>query len=163
MSFSEHAGIVGKIGKNLLDGVHLMFHYWHQRCAQTITSKMFDKCMNKVRLLIEQNLSDAVQSGQSVLSGSCKDILSHQDALWTFLERPNVEPTNNPAEREVRAFVLWRKRCFGSQSLHGSNYAQHMMTVAHTARKQNKSVFVYLQSCWNAFSSDGTAPSLLSG
>ena len=161
VSFSEQNGICGKIGTRLLEAVHLMFHYWHQRCAKSIKESLFGRCMKKVRMMIEQALQEGAQSGHPVLSGSCKDILFHKEAFWNFLEHPNVEPTNNPAEREVRAFVLWRRRCFGSQSSHGSTYAQHMMTVAHTARKQNKSVFVYLQLCWNAFASDQAAPSLV--
>ena len=50
----------------------------------------------------------------------------------------DVEPTNNHAEREIRAFVLWRKRSYGTQSDRGNVFAERLMTVAHTARKQNK-------------------------
>lgn len=52
--------------------------------------------------------------------------------------RPSVEPTDNHAERELRAFVLWRKRSFGTQSERGNRFAERLMTVAHTARKQGK-------------------------
>ncbi len=31
-----------------------------------------------------------------------------------FVDRDDVEPTNNNAERELRAFVLWRRRSFGA-------------------------------------------------
>jgi hypothetical protein len=33
-----------------------------------------------------------------------------------FVEHDGVEPTNNHGELELREFVLWRKRSFGSQS-----------------------------------------------
>lgn len=55
-----------------------------------------------------------------------------------------VEPTNNHAERELRAFVLWRTRSFGTQSDRGERFAERVMTVAHTARKQGKAVLAFI-------------------
>lgn len=54
------------------------------------------------------------------------------------------------AEREVRAFVLWRKRSFGTQSIRGNVFAENLMTVAHTARKQNENVLSFLTECCEA-------------
>ena len=79
--------------------------------------------------------------------GSCADILEHKQALWTFVTHDDVEPTNNHAEREIRAFVLWRKRSYGAQSDRGNLFAERVMTVAHTARKQDKNVLAFLTAC----------------
>ena len=38
-------------------------------------------------------------------------------ALWTFIEREGVEPTNNEAERMLRTMVQWRKNSYGCHSL----------------------------------------------
>jgi transposase len=76
------------------------------------------------------------------------------------VERTDVEPTNNHAERELRAFVLWRKRCFGAQSDRGNEFAERVMTVAHTARKQNKNVLAFLTSCCEARLAKTPVPSL---
>ncbi|NBT20479.1 MAG: IS66 family transposase, partial [Proteobacteria bacterium] len=46
----------------------------------------------------------------------CKGIGSLWPALWTYLDVPGVEPTNNVAERAIRPAVLWRKGSFGTQS-----------------------------------------------
>lgn len=78
------------------------------------------------------------------LSGSCEDILEHRAALWTFVERNDVDPTNNHGERELRAFVLWRKTSLGTQSKRGNHFAARMMTLAHTAKKQGKNVFEFV-------------------
>src|SRR5690606_40011457 len=94
------------------------------------------------------------------LSGSCADILAHKEALWTFVERDDVEPTNNHAERELRAFVLWRKRSFGTQSERGNLFAERLMTVAHTARTQGKNVLAFLTECCQAYCDGTRAPSL---
>lgn len=71
-----------------------------------------------------------------------------------------MEPTNNHGEREIRAFVLWRKRSFGTQSERGNVFAENLMTVAHTARKQNKNVLRFLTACCNAQHDKTEAPSL---
>jgi transposase len=53
------------------------------------------------------------------IAGSCSHIIEHSDALWTFLARDGVDPTNNHAERELRGSVLWRKTTLGSNSARG--------------------------------------------
>ena len=94
------------------------------------------------------------------LSGSCANILEHCEALWTFVERDDVEPTSNHGERELRAFVLWRKRSFGTQSERGNRFAERVMTVAHTAREQRRNVLAFLTACCHARSTGAPAPSL---
>lgn len=64
------------------------------------------------------------------------------------------------AEREIRAFVLWRRRSFGTQSARGNLFAENLMTVAHTARKQNRNVLQFLTACCTAQRDGTAAPSL---
>lgn len=71
-----------------------------------------------------------------------------------------MEPTNNHAEREVRGFVLWRKRCFGTQSDRGNVFAERLMTVTHTARKQERNVLAFLTACCVAHADHEAPPSL---
>ena len=71
------------------------------------------------------------------------------------------EERNNHAERELRAFVLWRKKSFGSQSDRGCRFAERIMTVAHSLRKQHRHVLDYLTAACRATLLDQPAPSLL--
>src|SRR6266545_652394 len=48
-----------------------------------------------------------------------KNLLKLWPALWTFAEVPDVEPTNNAAERGLRAAVIYRKLSLGSRSRGG--------------------------------------------
>jgi transposase len=113
-----------------------------------------------VRAQFESCLARVVAANLKDVSGACADILAHKEALWTFVDRQDVEPTNNHAERELRAFVLWRKRCFGAQSERGNLFAERVMTVAHTARKQNTNVLTFLTACCTARLKETAAPSL---
>ena len=95
----------------------------------------------------ERLLERGERSGVERLAGACADILAHRDALWTFATYDDVEPTNNHAELELRDFVLWRKRSFGAQSERGHRFAERLMTIAHTARKQGRDVLAFLVDC----------------
>jgi len=160
--FSERAGPAATLGKELLDLTALVFDYRHDYQAGNMSKGKYVEWMAPVRAQFEATLQRAVDAVIDRVSGSCKDILAHKQALWTFVERDDVEPTNNHAERELRAFVMWRRRSFGTQSDRGNVYAERVMTVAHTARKQSQHVFAFLIACMRAHADQGTAPSLFS-
>ena len=160
VSFSEREGRAGAFGCELLNYTGILFEYWHDYKDGKLDRSTFLKWMTPVREQIEALLAKAVAADIPRLSGSCADILAHKDALWTFVERDDVEPTNNHAERELRAFVLWRKRSFGTQSDRGNLFAERVMTIAHTARKQRKDVLEFLTACCEARQADTAAPSI---
>jgi transposase len=73
----------------------------------------------------------------------------------------DVEPTNNHGELELRDFVLWRKRSFGTQSERGERFAERVMTVVRTARKQGKAVLDFMLRSIRACIEGTPAPRLL--
>ncbi len=160
LAFEERSGPVGRLGGNLLFCAQTMMHYWHRVRDGSMPRREFQTLMASLRVVIEHHLEAGVRLGLRGVSGSCKDILEHRAALWTFIDVIGVEPTNNHAERELRAFVLWRKRSFGSQSDRGCRFAARIMTVTHTLRKQKRHVLSFLtQACQAALR--GSPPPLL--
>ena len=91
----------------------------------------------------------------------CKRIDSLWPALWTYLDVPGVEPTNNVAERAIRPAVLWRKGSFGTQSGSGARFASAMLTVAATCRMHGLDLFAYLAEVCTARTADLAVPQLL--
>jgi transposase len=160
ISFSERDGPSGAVGRELLDYIAIIFGHWGGLKSGTLSRDEFRALMAPVRLRVEALLERAAKSKLPHVSGSCEDILKHRAALWTFVDVEGVEPTNNHAERELRAFVLWRKRSFGTQSERGNLYAERLMTVAHTARKQKRNVLEFLTACCAAARTGATPPSL---
>jgi len=66
-------------------------------------------------------------------------------AQWlTFVEHPEVSPTNNLAEQALRALVILRKQTFGSRTPAGARRLGTMLTVIETARRQGRSVLRFL-------------------
>jgi len=161
VSFSERAGPAGHFGRVLLEYTGIMFDYYRQFKDGEISREVFRRRMAPIRLQVEAVLTRAAQAKIKRLSGSCENILAHREALWTFVDNPQVEPTNNHAERELRRFVLWRRRSFGTQSERGNRFAERIMTVAHTARKQGKPVLAYLTAACEAHRLGRPCPSLL--
>ena len=160
VSFSERDGPAGEVGRELLDYTGIVFEYWHDYQAGKLKREQLAAWMMPVRQQVETVLQRPVAANIKGVSGSCADILVHKAALWTFIECNGVDPTNNHAEQQIRAFVMWRKRSFGTQSERGNLFAERLMTVAHTARKQNRDVLAFLTACCQAHSEQTPAPSL---
>lgn len=152
---------VAKLGEHLLFFGHLLFHQWHRVRDGTLSRAAFRRDTMLLRTCVENLLQRGVELRLRGVSGSCADILAHRLALWTFIDRSGIEPTNNHGESELRAFVLWRKKCFGSQSDRGNRFAVRLMTAVHTLRKQERHVLSFLTAAVDAAFRGHPAPSLL--
>ena len=160
ISFSERDGPAGRFGHELLEFTAIIFQYWKDHKSGLLSRDELIAWMLPVRTQFEATVRRAIAAKIPRLSGSCANLLAHHLALWTFVDKKGVEPTNNHAERELRAFVLWRKRSFGTQSQRGNRFAQRLMTIVHTARKQNKNVLAFLTACCQALRDKRAAPSI---
>ena len=88
-------------------------------------------------------------------------LYQHCDRLFTFLQYPGVEPTNNAAERALRIAVQWRKTSFGNRSALGEIATARLLTVSQTCRMQGCSALTYLGSAVACHRRGAPAPSLL--
>ena len=59
------------------------------------------------------------------------------DDLLTFLEHPEVPPTNNLAERELRPAVIMRKVMQGNRSDQGARTQSILMTIFRTLKRRD--------------------------
>ena len=114
-----------------------------------------------VRRAIERLLDAGQTCGVAKTEGTCREIWKLRQALWTFVRHPEVEPTNNAAERAIRPGVLWRKGSFGTHSPEGSRFVEAMMTVVATLKQQHRHLLDYLPAACEATLSGKPAPSLL--
>lgn len=159
VSFAERDGPARTFGRELLDCTAIVFAYWGDFKQGLLTRAELIARMAPVRADFERTLRGAIDADIEGLSGSCANIWEHRSALWTFVDTHGVEPTNNHAERELRGFVLWRRRSFGSQSDRGNRFAERLMTIAHTARKQGRDILAFLVACASR-ADDDPMPSL---
>lgn len=162
VSFTEHDDArVRNLGEQLLLLGHSLLHYWHQVRDGTMTRAELRNITDRLREVFVAHLKHGVGLRLRGVSGACANLLKHEPALWTFVYTMAVEPTNNHAEQELRRFVQWRKKCFGSQSDRGSRFAERMMTVVHSLRKQRRDVLAFVTDARQAALDKRPAPSLL--
>jgi transposase len=88
------------------------------------------------------------------------NLLKAWPALWTFATTDGVEPTNNPAERALRAPVIHRKVSLGTQSQDGERFAERALSAAATCRLQSRSLFTYLSELITAYNRGDPFPAL---
>src|SRR5690606_10602470 len=161
VEFSERSGEAGELGNGLVILTQTLFHAIHKVRDGTMSETEFRHFIANLEPHFDAMLERTAALKIRGVSRSCMNILEHREALWTFVDNPDVEPTNNHAERELRRFVLWRKRSFGSQSERGERYAERIMTVAHTLRKQKRSLLAFLTDTLKAQLRRKPHPSLL--
>jgi transposase len=133
----------------LLSQAHLAC--WHRVRDGTETRQGLQALIARLEPIFLGHLERAVGLRLSGVSGVCANLLAHKDALFTYAFVDGVPTTNNHAERELRSFVLWRKQTAGTRSERGDRYAERVMTVVHTLRKQGRHVLSFLElACANS-------------
>jgi len=88
------------------------------------------------------------------------NLLKIWPALWTFVTIDGIQPTNNPAERALRAPVIHRKVSLGTQSQPGERFAERALSTAGTCRQQRRSLFAYLSELLAAHTRGDPFPAL---
>ena len=160
-AFVERGGESLEIGEALLVQAHQMFTWWHAVKNSASSQAQFQEQMRPMRIEVGELLRKGTTCSQPGTAGTCRDILKREEALWTFVDVPGVEPTNNLAERQIRPGVLWRKGSFGTQSAAGSRFVERIMTVVSTLKQQNRNVLDFLAEACEAANHGRSAPSLL--
>jgi transposase len=88
------------------------------------------------------------------------NLLKLWPALWTFADVPDVEPTNNAAERGLRAAVIYRKLSLRSRSQGGERTIERLLSVDQTCRLQRRSLYGYLSELLAAKARGDPLPAL---
>jgi transposase len=92
--------------------------------------------------------------------GLARNLLKVWPALWTFADKPGVQPTNNHAERGLRGAVIYRKLSLGSQSETGERRVERLLSASTTCRLQHRSLFAYLSDLLTAQARGDPVPRL---
>lgn len=66
--------------------------------------------------------------------------------LFRFVTDPEIDPTNNISERELRALVIIRKISNGSRSTRGANATAMLLSIIQTLRFKGENVLQGLQA-----------------
>ncbi|MHB1793837.1 MAG: IS66 family transposase [Acidobacteriaceae bacterium] len=98
-----------------------LFRLWRKFQGNLITRDQLEKRSLRLQkdwfALAERHLD----SEDRAVCDLATALFQHSDRLFTFLQYPGVEPTNNAAERALRIAVQWRKSSFGNRSALGAS------------------------------------------
>jgi transposase len=157
----ERGGESAVIGRMLLACFKRFFGFWHRVRDGTLSRVDFQVLMRPIRAEVVDLLEIGTFLDHRETRRTCQNILKVQQALWTFVDREGVEPTNNAAERALRRGVIWRRRSYGTQSANGSLFVERILTAVMTLRQQKRDVLDYLTDACKAVTLGYPAPSLL--
>ena len=90
-----------------------------------------------------------------------KRFREHGEAYFTFVTTPELEPTNNLAERAIRFVVIDRLITQGTRSEAGRQWCERIWTVVATCAQQGRSTYAFLKEAVVNWFNDVAAPSLL--
>jgi transposase len=130
-----------------LDGLEVtwnVFHAWkqfQQDGDREALQQRVAAIKKQMRPLLEWGSTGKRQRHVRALA---KNLLKLWPALWTFADFDDVEPTNNAAERGLRAAVIYRKLSLGSRSQGGERTIERLLSVDQTCRLQRRSLYAYL-------------------
>jgi len=168
-AMAERRGASGEIGAQLLVQQQQLFAHWHQWKDGLLAWPQLQHRCHPIRLAFEATLQQVVDLGceraertpwaQTVRT--CRQLVLRKQALWSFLETPGIEPTNNAAERALRQSVIHRKISHGVQSRAGGLCRSRLLTVTATLRQQGRDVWSFLEEAWIAHRLGGVMPTLV--
>jgi transposase len=92
----------------------------------------------------------------------CGTLLKVEPLLWRFTQEEDIEPTNNIAERNIRQAVLWKKRSFGVKSERGGQYAESMLSIWATSRRNGGNPIAFVRSLLHNYRTNAPVPSIFS-
>jgi transposase len=157
----DRGGESKDIGEMGLGAVEVVFPLWHAFRGGGISRGQLQREIVLIRQTLREWLERGCACSDSKTAAFCENVLALEPALWTFVRKEGVEPTNNHMERLLRPGVLWRKNAFGCHSEAGCRYVERVLTVVQTLRLQKRPVLDFLYRSLVAHRQAQKAPQLL--
>jgi transposase len=110
----------------------------HER--EEITPESFARRRTLIENATDRLVFDRYVAPKTEAARLQKRYRTHRDSLYVFLERTDVEPTNNSSERDLRPSVIHRKVIGGFRSRWGAEASAIRTTILATARKQGQNL-----------------------
>lgn len=144
-------------GDRLLKLCRLIFHLQHQR--QELGETLFRRRMARLK---KKFLSTGRRSTAQGTQDMVIRLKGYGEEYFRFIENPQMEPTNNLAEREVRHCVIDRRITLGTRGHSGQRWCERIWTVLATCARQQRDAFGFVSESIRTYYAGEAQPSLLS-
>ncbi|OQA01891.1 MAG: Transposase IS66 family protein [Planctomycetes bacterium ADurb.Bin412] len=133
--------ILSRWGNELLAWLKKLYDTLHRR--EKLTEKGFRRAMEKKKtgfLRIMRRPPDHKQAKKLArrFTGEAAE------DYFRFITEPNVEPTNNGTERQIRPVVIDRRITQGTRNQAGMRWCERIWTVIATCKKQGRNIFDFI-------------------
>jgi transposase len=157
----DQGGSTRRLGEDGLTLSKSVFGLWRDFRHRRLTRRQLQRRLGPVRRRMRQVLTWGLRCADATAARFCRRLLKLEAAMWSFTRTPGLGPTNNHAERMLRAAVLWRKNSFGCHSDAGCRFAERMLTAVQSLRVQGRSVMDFLCRTLHAHRHGLASPTLL--
>lgn len=145
-------------GRKLLEWLKKLFDTLHRR--ETLTANGWLRSMERIRAcFLKQMRRPPEHSLAKKLARRFKGEAAAD--YFRFLTEPDVEPTNNGTERQIRPVVIDRRITQGTRGQAGMRWCERIWTTIATCKKQNQNVFDFIHKSVIAHWSNKNYPSLI--
>jgi transposase len=128
-------------GERLIDGMRKLFHIIHRR--DEMPPEDFTAALESTRdQILRDALTDVPDTRET--RNVAKRLREYGDSYFTFITTPEMEPTNNVAERAMRFVAIDRRMTHGTRSKNGNEWCERIWTMIGTCKKRGVSVYHYI-------------------
>ncbi|WP_341789949.1 IS66 family transposase [Rickettsia endosymbiont of Polydrusus tereticollis] len=142
-AYSQNASLA-KIGSDLLYITDTIFRLYNLHKENKLDQARYLAVMQKIKKVMLYYLQDVANTDYLQAQRVANNILKSFDMIWLFLYDPQIELTNNLAERQIKHFVKYRKNSFFTWSLRGDRFLERIKSLYATSKLQGVNPFCYL-------------------
>jgi len=145
-------------GNELLEWLKKLFDTLHRR--DKMTAKGFIRSMERIKAGFLKRMRRAPD--HKLAKKLAKRFKGRAaENYFRFLSEPDVEPTNNGTERQIRPVVIDRRITQGTRGDAGMRWCERIWTTIATCKKQQCNVFDFIHEAVIAYWSNKKYPSLI--
>jgi transposase len=157
---------VQRYGRALLEELQGLFGALHRR------GELSPKAVRAALLIAEAKIWDAALEPllhprryrgpvHRLIENLAGRFCRHGEGYFRFITSPDLEPTNNSAERAMRFVVMDRHMTQGTRSQRGRDFCERLWTVMATCALQKRSAYHWMHRAIGAYFNGQPIPSLL--
>jgi transposase len=149
--------------KNLLHLTELFNIYHERRLIEDRESVTYKELTGKLH-----EIKDKILESSTIPPKKCRKAKALADRMkeiglnyFTFIDNPDVEPTNNISERMLRGVVIDRKITIGTESFAGNAYCETLWTIIATLKNTTMDPYRFIVEVLDAYEAGQPLPSLV--
>ena len=143
---SQYEGLA-RAGQRLLKLIDIVFMSHKLYKAGKLTEARYLSSINNTKhrmlhyLKMVSNMDQCLQARRVA-----NNILKSFDMMWLFVKDPEIEPTNNHAERQIKQHVKYRKNSYHTWSNRGDRFLERIKSLFATSILQDLNPWQELHS-----------------